>query len=341
MMYRWRKGIVTVLFVGALLTLGVLSMRYRSGEDSGGRSGTPSTESERPAASRPPEAATASPVPEMLIANVHPFREATVSAPVSGTIQARDVRAGQRIPSDQVPAGDGTEALDGRLADPEESNLGDGAEMTPYPSEQVLVRLDTREVRLRLKALKTDLEKARIRYRQARRDARRIRDAYEQSGEGKVFSKSDLEEAEQRRKVRKREHKSLLTEWKKAVERARDHFITAPFSGTIGNVSVERGEWVSPGQPLFTVMDLSRVKVAFYVTERLLPAVRERERLSFRADAYPDREKPFSGRVYSISPATDPDRHRFRVVLALPNPDRTPLQPGMICRVHTAPLRSD
>jgi membrane fusion protein, multidrug efflux system len=77
--------------------------------------------------------------------------------------------------------------------------------------------------------------------------------------------------------------------------------IVAPIGGQITQKSVDLGQYVSPGQLLFTIVPLDQVYVTANFKETQLAHVVPGQKVSFRVDTYPDE---FEGVVNSIAGAT-------------------------------------
>ena len=77
--------------------------------------------------------------------------------------------------------------------------------------------------------------------------------------------------------------------------------IVAPIGGQITQKSVDLGQYVSPGQLLFTIVPLDQVYVTANFKETQLAHVAPGQKVSFRVDTYPDE---FEGVVNSIAGAT-------------------------------------
>lgn len=95
--------------------------------------------------------------------------------------------------------------------------------------------------------------------------------------------------------------------------------ITAPFSGIIGDVQVHPGDVVSPGQTLFSLVDLQRLKLKLAILESEFGFVRENENITAVFPAFPGRD--FSGTITGINPQIDPQTRTGSVVAAIDNPD--------------------
>jgi cobalt-zinc-cadmium efflux system membrane fusion protein len=110
--------------------------------------------------------------------------------------------------------------------------------------------------------------------------------------------------------------------------------VTAPFPGSVVAREASLGEMAEPSDTLFTVADLSRVRLELDVFERDLGAVRPGQTVAVTVAAYPGRA--FAGRIASLGDVLDPGKRTVRAYVDLPNPGRV-LKPGMFAtaRVET------
>jgi multidrug efflux system membrane fusion protein len=102
--------------------------------------------------------------------------------------------------------------------------------------------------------------------------------------------------------------------------------IKAPFAGQLGLRQVELGQFVSPGDKLVTLTDLTHLYATFTLPERDRSEVAVGQPVELRADAYPG--EVFKGEVTAIEPQIDPTTRVMRVQATLANPERR-LLPGM------------
>ena len=111
----------------------------------------------------------------------------------------------------------------------------------------------------------------------------------------------------------------------------------APITGRVVERTVEEGETVNPGAPLFTLADLSKVTLTIYIAEADIARVRVGQPVVVTVDSYPGRE--FRGEVVHIATEaeftprnvqTKEERVNmvFAVKVEIPNPDEA-LKPGM------------
>jgi len=110
-------------------------------------------------------------------------------------------------------------------------------------------------------------------------------------------------------------------EWN--LERTR---IRSPFPGTVANLRASRGEQVSVGQEVVSLVNLNRLFVRGYALEseisRLQPGVRVR--LAF--NAFPGKFE--YGRITALAPEVDAEKKTITIYVAVDNPEKR-IFPGM------------
>ena len=107
--------------------------------------------------------------------------------------------------------------------------------------------------------------------------------------------------------------------------------IRAPFEGVVGLRSVSPGDYITAGQPLAPLEQLSVLKADFRLSEAALPAIKPGQALNLEVDAYPG--KVFVGRVYAIDPRLAEETRSIGVRARVPN-DNGELRPGLFARVR-------
>jgi len=132
-----------------------------------------------------------------------------------------------------------------------------------------------------------------------------------------------------------REARASLAEQQRYLD---EMTVRAPTDGTVLVRTIERGEWVQPGTPLFTLVDLNQLYLKIYVPEPDIGKIVHEQAAHVHIDAFPDRF--FPARVSKIASEaeftpknveTREERVKlvFAVELALDaNPDGA-LKPGM------------
>jgi HlyD family secretion protein len=81
--------------------------------------------------------------------------------------------------------------------------------------------------------------------------------------------------------------------------RIKDTVISAPRAGTVTVCAHEEGEYVTPGTPLFTIADLSRVHLTIYIQEPELARIKLRQTAAVSVDGIPD--ETFTGTITRIA----------------------------------------
>lgn len=109
--------------------------------------------------------------------------------------------------------------------------------------------------------------------------------------------------------------------------------VTSPFAGSVVARDASLGEMAEPSDTLFTVADLSRVRIELDVFERDLGAVRPGQTVAVTVAAYPGRT--FAGRIASLGDVLDPEKRTVRARIDVPNADRM-LKPGMFATARVA-----
>ena len=105
--------------------------------------------------------------------------------------------------------------------------------------------------------------------------------------------------------------------------------IRAPFSGSIVDLQIERGEVVSPGMPLGRLIQLDPVHVTVSVADRDIASLEVGGQATVTAAGAP---MPVTGRIHRIEPAADLQTRTFMVEVEVENKEQR-LLPGMIARV--------
>lgn len=93
--------------------------------------------------------------------------------------------------------------------------------------------------------------------------------------------------------------------------------VTAPFSGVVSARPANAGDVVSPGTPLFTIVDPSTMRLEASVPAQALAAVRVGLPVEFAVAGYPSRR--FLGRVTRVNPTADPATRQVRIIVTIPN----------------------
>jgi RND family efflux transporter MFP subunit len=109
--------------------------------------------------------------------------------------------------------------------------------------------------------------------------------------------------------------------------------IRAPFGGIITDIKVSPQETVSGGRELFTLVNISQIKVQAKVLESEVGKMKVGHEAVLRFSAYPG--KVFKGHVEAISPVINPEDRTCTVHILVDNPEEE-VKPGMHAEVEIA-----
>jgi cobalt-zinc-cadmium efflux system membrane fusion protein len=107
--------------------------------------------------------------------------------------------------------------------------------------------------------------------------------------------------------------------------------VNAPRSGVVIERKVSQGQVAQPGDPLFTIADLSKVWVVGALPEQDASAVQMGQRVEIRVPALPQRQ--FKGKVVFVSDTISPDTRTLVVRTEVDNADRA-LKPQMLATLR-------
>jgi HlyD family secretion protein len=100
--------------------------------------------------------------------------------------------------------------------------------------------------------------------------------------------------------------------------------IESPISGIVADRPLNVGEMASPGSPVITVVDISRVIARVNVPQSEASSVKVGQSATL---SQPDRKEEIEGKVKVVSPAADPNATTVQIWIEVPNPEER-LKPG-------------
>lgn len=106
--------------------------------------------------------------------------------------------------------------------------------------------------------------------------------------------------------------------------------LRAPFSGRIGIITANPGQYVTAGATVATLQQLDPVYVDFTLPQSSLDQLQVGGKVEVTADAYPG--KVFDGEISATDPKVNTDTRNLGVEATLPNPGDK-LMPGMFTHV--------
>lgn len=223
---------------------------------------------------------------------VEPQAQVLIKAETAGRVLVREVERGERVEEGQL-----LYSLDGSRA-----------------------RIEYQRAQAQQQARETDLA-------QAERDRER---------NASLHARSSVAAATLERSVHQNDSAAAATELARIGKRAaarslRDAKLRAPFAGVVAEYHVERGDYLGPGSPVLTLVDLSRVRLRVGLTAAELELVHPGQRLAVSFDELGGAR--FEGELMSVSPLADPRSGTYTAELWLDNEGER-LRQGMLGRVE-------
>lgn len=163
--------------------------------------------------------------------------------------------------------------------------------------------------------LSVDLGTAQDAYQNAARDLARFESSFATGG----VTQQQLDQA----RLNARNAKARLQQ---AKVRIGDANIKAPFSGIVNKRYIEQGAYISPGNPLFEIVDVSKLKLALSVNETQVASLKKGDEVPIKCAVFPD--KKFKGRITFIAPQAD-NSLNFPVEIEISNNTEGILKAGM------------
>ncbi len=158
--------------------------------------------------------------------------------------------------------------------------------------------------------------------------ALRERDSVPQQTYDDTLAKRDSAEAEL--DATRREVRAATVALQQADDDLKNCRLQLPIpSAVVSRKNIEGGERVLAGQPVFQVMDLSRVRIAFGVADTKVGHFKIGQSVDVVADAFPGER--FAGQITKIVPAADLKTRTFEIELTIAEPKG--LKPGMVVTI--------
>ena len=107
--------------------------------------------------------------------------------------------------------------------------------------------------------------------------------------------------------------------------------LKAPFSGRVGIVLINPGQFVNPGDKLLTLQTLDPIFVDFNLPQSNAEQIQVGQEIVVTTDAF--KESSFTGKITAVSPKVDTNTRNIQVEAQLANPDKKIL-PGMFANVN-------
>jgi len=144
-------------------------------------------------------------------------------------------------------------------------------------------------------------------------------------------ARASLEEAAAGEKVAAAEVEEARTAADLAAKDAEDARVRSPLAAVIERRHATLGQFVRPGDPIATVVDTSRLRLRFRVSEAESVRVKPGLPVEFTVAAFA--ERAFRGAVFHVNATADPVTRMVECLAAVPEPEKG-LRPGFFASVR-------
>ena len=163
---------------------------------------------------------------------------------------------------------------------------------------------------------RVQLDQAALKLKNDETELARVKQLLDEGG----VSQSDYEALELAFNVSKTSYANLLE----------NTILRAPVSGVVSARNYDRGDMYAMAQPIYTVQQITPVKLLVPISEKDYTRVKRGDKVSLTVDALPG--KTFTGSIVRLYPTMDAATHTFNAEVRVPNANRE-LRPGMYARV--------
>jgi multidrug efflux system membrane fusion protein len=203
--------------------------------------------------------------------------------------------------------------------------FNEGLRVTP---ETLLARIDPQRYRLEAQRAEANVRKAQADRAQAEAELARR----EQLGREQLVSAEELNRAKQEAERMIGDADAARAARDIAVENQRRSEVRSSRAGIVNTKTVETGQFVKSGQVLATIVDASRLRLRFMVSETESLRARTGQEVAFRVAPLGDQS--FKAKIYHVGAVADPQTRQVEVLAWVSNPG--PLKPGFFAEVELA-----
>jgi multidrug efflux system membrane fusion protein len=203
--------------------------------------------------------------------------------------------------------------------------FNEGMRVTP---ETLLARIDPQRYRLEAQRAEASYRKAQADRAQA--EAERAR--REQLANEQLVSAEELNRARQEAERMIGDADAAKAARDIALENQRRSEVRASRAGIVNTKSVETGQFVKSGAVLATIVDASRLRLRFAVSETESLRARSGQEVNFRVAPLGDRV--FKAKIYHVGAVADPQTRQVEVLAWVTNPGT--LKPGFFAEIELA-----
>jgi RND family efflux transporter MFP subunit len=183
---------------------------------------------------------------------------------------------------------------------------------------QVLAKMD----QVQLQTVENQMRQAELQMKNNEVEYGRLKGLYDAGG----LSKSDLDAIELGYEASKIAYNNAKKQYENLKENS---VLLSPINGVVTARNYDAGDMYAMSAPIFTVEQISPVKLLVGVSESDYSKVHTGDAVTITADALPGQE--FAGKINRIYPTVDPATRTFTVEVKVENEDKA-LRPGMFAR---------
>ena len=182
---------------------------------------------------------------------------------------------------------------------------------------QVLVRIDDAALRDAQVSARAGLRTAEATAQLARRNAERA----ERLHAAGAVADRDLEDAQTSATSAEGQVADARARLANADKQLAKTVLRAPFTGIVANVTVSEGDVVQSGTSLLSVLGPTTLRLEASVPVEDIAAVKPGSDVQFTVSGF--EQRVFTGKIQRVSPAVDPATRQVRVIVSLPNAERS------------------
>ncbi len=215
-------------------------------------------------------------------------------------------------------------------------DIGDPVEAGQLLAEvdDTSIRQTVRELEANARVAEANLEEAKVNLENLESDRERKRPLVDRD----MVTEREMEEleasirsAEQQVAVADAQIEETQARLESAREDLRNTELRAPFDGQVAMRYVDRGTYVGPEQPLYSIVDGEQLYLRVQIPEREAGNIHHDTEATVRVGALGSIEVP--GQVRRVSPALDATTRSLRVDVEIEEMEEILLLPGMFARV--------
>lgn len=197
----------------------------------------------------------------------------------------------------------------------------------PVKTGDTLIGLDDTIARLAVERARAALEEA----RETLREAERQRDEAARLVKKRHVAETDYKALVATTRIQEIRLRLLKSDLQRSRELLARYTIHAPFSGVIGELDTEVGQWTETGEALLKLYDINTIEVRVQVPQQYFSLIGKGTPVSVSFDAVAG--KPVNASVSKKIPVGDPAARTFPVRIDLENQAHS-IAPGMSARVR-------